>query len=39
MSANEIDPVHNPTDKTTTFNFKATIKMPSYLLAIAVGNL
>ena len=38
MSANELDPVHNA-DKTTTYSFKASVKMPSYLLAIAVGDL
>jgi len=39
MSANETDPVKNPDTKTTTYNFKNSIKMPSYLLALAVGNL
>jgi leukotriene-A4 hydrolase len=38
MSANETAPVNN-TDNTTTFNFQNNIKMPSYLVAIAVGNL
>jgi leukotriene-A4 hydrolase len=39
MSAPESDPVHNTADKTTTYNFKSTVKMPSYLLAMAVGDL
>ena len=38
MSANETTPVNN-TDNTTTYNFQNNIKMPSYLVAIAVGNL
>lgn len=38
MSANETAPVNN-TDNTTTYNFQNNIKMPSYLVAIAVGNL
>lgn len=38
MSANETAPVNN-TDGTTTFFFRNDIKMPSYLVAIAVGNL
>lgn len=38
MSANETAPVNN-TDNTTTYYFQNNIKMPSYLVAIAVGNL
>lgn len=38
MSANESEPVKNQ-DGTTTYNFKNTIPIPSYLLALAVGNL
>lgn len=38
MSANETAPVNN-SDNTTTYNFQNNIKMPSYLVAIAVGNL
>ena len=38
MSANETAPVNN-TDNTTTYNFQNNIKLPSYLVAIAVGNL
>jgi leukotriene-A4 hydrolase len=38
MSGNETDPVDNK-DGTTTYNFKSDIKVPSYLLAMAVGNL
>lgn len=38
MSAVETDPTPN-TDGTTTFHFANTIPIPSYLLAIAVGNL
>ena len=39
MSAHEYTPTVNATDNTTTFRFYQQIKMPSYLLAIAVGNL
>jgi leukotriene-A4 hydrolase len=38
MSAHEYDPVSNA-DNTTTYNFHQDIKVPSYLLALAVGNL
>lgn len=38
MSAVE-SPATVNTDSTTTYHFTQTIKMPSYLLAIAVGNL
>jgi len=38
MSANETDPTVNK-DGTTTYHFVNNIKIPSYLLAIAVGNL
>ena len=38
MSANESAPVDNG-DGTMTFNFATTIPVPSYLLAMAVGNL
>jgi len=38
MSAHEDTPVFN-TDNTTTFKFKQDIKIPSYLVALAVGNL
>jgi leukotriene-A4 hydrolase len=38
MSANETEPTNN-TDGTITYHFNNEIKMPSYLVAIAVGNL
>jgi leukotriene-A4 hydrolase len=38
MSAHEYDPVSHA-DNTTTYNFHQDIKVPSYLLALAVGNL
>jgi len=38
MSANESAPVDNK-DGTTTYNFDCAIPVPSYLLAMAVGNL
>lgn len=38
MSAHEYDAIKNA-DKTTTYRFHQDIKIPSYLLAIAVGNL
>ena len=38
MSANETAPVKNA-DGTTTYNFRNDIKIASYLLALAVGNL
>lgn len=38
MSAHEYDPIMN-NDNTTTFRFHQDIKVPSYLLALAVGNL
>jgi leukotriene-A4 hydrolase len=39
MSAHEYDPIVNSAKNTTTFRFHQDIKVPSYLLAIAVGNL
>lgn len=38
MSANESDPITND-DGTITYSFTNSIPIPSYLLAIAVGNL
>jgi leukotriene-A4 hydrolase len=38
MSAKETDPVDNK-DGTITYNFANAIPIPSYLLAMAVGNL
>lgn len=38
MSANETDPTDNQ-DGTKTYHFSCTIPIPSYLLAMAVGNL
>jgi len=38
MSANETEQTNN-TDGTITYHFNNKIKMPSYLVAIAVGNL
>ncbi|CDW72343.1 peptidase family m1 containing protein [Stylonychia lemnae] len=38
MSAEETDPTKN-TDGTTTYHFNQAIKIPSYLLAMAVGNI
>lgn len=38
MSANESSPIDNK-DGTTTYVFACTIPIPSYLMAIAVGNL
>lgn len=39
MSGYEYDPVVNKDAKTTTFRFYQPITIPSYLIAIAVGNL
>lgn len=39
MSANCLDQYDNATSKTTTYTFKQIIPIPSYLLAIVIGNL